>query len=190
MAQRLDEIVVIDVEATCWQGPPPPGQIQEIIEVGVCRLDAATLARGGRESLLVRPTRSTVSPYCTTLTTLTGEQVAAGGSFGEACAALAGRHGTRQRAWASWGDFDRNLFAAQCAREQIPSPFGPTHLNVKHLFALAYRLPHEVGMKQALERAGLPHEGTHHRGGDDAWNIAALLGQLIGGLRSVAARSP
>ena len=36
MAERLDEVVVIDVEATCWSGPPPAGQTQDIIEVGLC----------------------------------------------------------------------------------------------------------------------------------------------------------
>jgi inhibitor of KinA sporulation pathway (predicted exonuclease) len=179
MAQRLDEIVVIDVEATCWHGSPPPGELQEIIEIGVCPLDVATLARGARDSLLVRPTHSTVSAYCTALTTLTAEQVGAGHSFEEACTMLAERHRTRPRAWASWGDFDRQMFERQCAREQVPSPFGVTHLNVKHLFALVHGLPQELGMREALEVAGLPHTGTHHRGDDDAWNIAGLLASLL-----------
>jgi inhibitor of KinA sporulation pathway (predicted exonuclease) len=183
MAQELDEIVVIDVEATCWEDGPPAGQTQDIIEIGVCRLAVATGARGGRDSLLVRPTGSTVSPYCTALTTLTAEEVAGGVSFAEACETLATRHRTRDRAWASWGDFDRNLFQRQGAREGVKTPFGPTHLNVKHLFAVARALPREVGMMEALALAGLPHEGTHHRGGDDAWNIAALLAQLVEGLR-------
>jgi inhibitor of KinA sporulation pathway (predicted exonuclease) len=30
-------------------------------------------------------------------------------------------------------------------------------------------------MAQALDIAGLPLEGRHHRGEDDAWNIAALV---------------
>jgi len=34
-------------------------------------------------------------------------------------------------------------------------------------------------MAQALEMLGLPLEGTHHRGGDDAWNIARLLAELL-----------
>jgi inhibitor of KinA sporulation pathway (predicted exonuclease) len=29
-------------------------------------------------------------------------------------------------------------------------------------------------MSRALEPAGLPLEGRHHRGDDDAWNIGAL----------------
>jgi inhibitor of KinA sporulation pathway (predicted exonuclease) len=34
-------------------------------------------------------------------------------------------------------------------------------------------------MEQALELLNLPLEGTHHRGGDDAWNIAAILSELL-----------
>ena len=44
MARKLDQILVVDVEATCWEGDPPPGQISEIIEIGLCVLDVATLA--------------------------------------------------------------------------------------------------------------------------------------------------
>jgi inhibitor of KinA sporulation pathway (predicted exonuclease) len=33
-------------------------------------------------------------------------------------------------------------------------------------------------MAAALEIAGLPLEGRHHRGDDDAWNIAALVLEL------------
>jgi inhibitor of KinA sporulation pathway (predicted exonuclease) len=179
MAQRLDEIVVIDVEATCWGGPPPPGETQDIIEIGICLLETASLARHDRESILVRPTSSTVSPYCTALTTLTAAQVMDGLPFPEACATLAARHATGERAWASWGDFDRSLFERQCAREQVPYPFGSTHLNVKHLFAVARALPQENSMMDALQAAAITHEGTHHRGDDDAWNITALLATLL-----------
>jgi inhibitor of KinA sporulation pathway (predicted exonuclease) len=188
MAQRLDEIVIIDVEATCWGGPPPPGQTQDIIEIGLCLLDAATLVRHDRESILVRPTSSTVSPYCTALTTLTAAQVDAGVPFSEACAALAARHATADRAWASWGDFDRILFERQCAREEVPTPFGATHLNIKHLFALTHALPQEIGMMDALKMAAIPHQGTHHRGDDDAWNIAALLAGILTAARATRPR--
>ncbi len=30
MARKLDQILVVDVEATCWEGQPPPGQESEI----------------------------------------------------------------------------------------------------------------------------------------------------------------
>jgi inhibitor of KinA sporulation pathway (predicted exonuclease) len=34
-------------------------------------------------------------------------------------------------------------------------------------------------MAGALERLGLPLEGTHHRAVDDAWNIAAILSAIL-----------
>jgi inhibitor of KinA sporulation pathway (predicted exonuclease) len=36
MARRLDQILVVDVESTCWEGEPPDGQEPEIIEIGLC----------------------------------------------------------------------------------------------------------------------------------------------------------
>ncbi len=179
MARRLDRILVIDIEATCWQGAPPPGEENEIIEVGATTLDPETLERGDKESFLVRPVRSRVSPFCTELTTLTQEQVDRGVSLAEVCELLVERFRSRQRTWASYGDYDRQKFERQCAREGLPYPFGPTHLNVKNLFALARGLRREVGMARALHIAGLPLEGTHHRGDDDAWNIAAILAELL-----------
>lgn len=43
MASLLDTIRVIDLESTCWEGPPPSEQISEI---GLVTLDVATLERG------------------------------------------------------------------------------------------------------------------------------------------------
>jgi inhibitor of KinA sporulation pathway (predicted exonuclease) len=35
-----------------------------------------------------------------------------------------------------------------------------------------------MGMARALTHAGIPLEGRHHNGADDAWNIAALVLRL------------
>ena len=36
MAKRLDHILVIDIESTCWQGGfPPRGEANDIIEIGL-----------------------------------------------------------------------------------------------------------------------------------------------------------
>ncbi len=183
MAKRLDRIVVVDLESTCWEGNPPAGQENEIIEVGVCTLVVHTGERADRASILVKPERSQVSEFCTKLTTLTQADVDAGIGFREACQRLQKQYATKDRVFASYGDYDRRQFERQCTARGVAYPFGPTHLNVKNLFALHHRLEHEVGMDGALRMIGLPLEGTHHRGGDDAWNIAAILGRLLGGAR-------
>ena len=62
-------------------------------------------------------------------------------------------------------------------------PFGPTHLNVKNLFSLALGLSSELGIDAACSRMGLTMEGTHLRGGDDAWNIAQIFCLLLKRIR-------
>lgn len=179
MARRLDQIIVIDVESTCWQGRPPEGQQAEIIEVGVCSVDVATGQRLERQSLLVRPEHSTVSEYCTALTTLTQEQVEGGVPFAVACAILQHHYLCDERSWASYGDYDRRMFEEQCRARGIEFPFGPTHINLKNLLAIASGWPRELGTAEALQTLGIAFEGTEHRGVDDAWNIAGILTYLL-----------
>jgi len=58
MAGKLDQIIVIDVESTCWQDRPPENEASEIIEVGICVVDVYTRERIAQEKLLVRPTQT------------------------------------------------------------------------------------------------------------------------------------
>src|SRR5205085_5051451 len=152
----------------------PPGEASEIIEIGVCPLELSTGRRLGKRSILVAPKRSRVSAFCSQLTTLTPEQVAAGITFTEACEILRKEYQSRDRVWASFGDYDRTMFQKQCEATGVVYPFGPRHLNVKMLFALSRGLLNEIGMSEALGLMGVPREGTHHRGDDDAWHIAGI----------------
>jgi inhibitor of KinA sporulation pathway (predicted exonuclease) len=173
---HLDHILVIDIEATCWSGEPPPGQTSDVIEIGICPVELSTLTRLEKRSILVRPERSTVSDYCTKLTTLTQLHVdAAGVTFADACKLLETEFRSANRVWASFGDFDRKQIQRQCDETGVRYPFGPRHLNVKTLFALVRGLTYEVGTAQAVQMCGRTMEGTHHRGHDDAWNIAGVL---------------
>lgn len=171
--------MVIDVESTCWQGASPAGQESEIIEIGLCLLDVASGERLEKRSILVKPERSKVSDFCTRLTTLTQEQVDKGIDFANACSILRNKYSSKDRVWASYGDYDRRQFEKQCSARKINYPFGFSHINVKTLFAVTHAFNEEVGMEVALELLNLPLEGTHHRGGDDAWNVAAILSKLL-----------
>jgi inhibitor of KinA sporulation pathway (predicted exonuclease) len=177
--RKLDKIIVIDLEATCWEGDPPEGECSEIIEIGLCVLDVATGAREPARALLVKPRHSTLSPYCRELTTLTPEMLENGLDLAEACAILREEYHSETRTWASYGDYDRIMLQAQCEADGIPYPFGRSHINVKNLFALQNNLTREVGLQKATAQLGLPFEGTIHRGMDDAWNIAAVLDKIL-----------
>ena len=71
-----NKIIIIDLEATCWEGIPPQGEVSEIIEIGICLLDTLTGEISNNRGILVKPTHSKISPFCTQLTTITPELVA------------------------------------------------------------------------------------------------------------------
>lgn len=184
MTKRLDQILVIDVESTCWPGPPPKEQVSEIIEIGLCPIDVATLERLEKRSILVKPERSEISEFCTELTTLTPEMFTNAGTFRDAAQILRKQYHSKERLWASWGDYDRRQFERVCKEFGIDYPFGVRHLNVKTLFAIAFGCHHELGLDGAYKKLGKTLEGTHHRGDDDAWNIAGVLCYLLKHMRN------
>jgi inhibitor of KinA sporulation pathway (predicted exonuclease) len=179
MAKDLSKILVIDLEATCWDGKPPVGQANEIIEIGACLLNTKTGARE-KHGVLVKPEHSEISEFCTKLTTITPEMIEEEGvAFGAGIKFLQDFK-PGKITWASWGDYDRRQLERECKSKGIKYPFGVTHLNVKNLFALHHKLPREIGMDAALSQLGTPLTGTHHRGIDDAYNIAGILAGLLG----------
>jgi inhibitor of KinA sporulation pathway (predicted exonuclease) len=171
----MDLLNVVDVEATCWKDQPPPGQLGEIVEIGLTVVDLDAGERVGRHRILVRPKQSQVSAFCTELTRLTQSEVDGGVDFAQACRLLATEYEAGRRPWASWGDYDRNQFTRQCRATGTEYPFGQRHVNAKVAFTAAHGLARRPGMATALTVAGLPLEGRHHSGEDDAWNIAALV---------------
>ena len=180
MAKKLDKIIVVDVEATCWSGNPPDGMASDIIEIGICLLDVHTGEITDNRGIMVKPSRSTVSDFCTGLTTITPEMVETEGiAFKDALKILKSEYDSQSRIWASYGAYDLKQFQRQCSDLGVGYPFGPSHINVKSLFAVKHRLAHETGMAGALDILNLPLEGTHHRGVDDARNIAKILYSIL-----------
>ncbi|WP_286019121.1 exonuclease domain-containing protein, partial [Candidatus Venteria ishoeyi] len=101
MARKLDKIVVVDVEATCWDEKKPDGMENDIIEIGICLLDVKTGEINENQGIIVTPERSTVSPFCTELTTITPELVKQEGVlFKTACTMLREEYLSQSRAWA------------------------------------------------------------------------------------------
>ena len=178
----LDQILVIDVESTCWDGEMsvrPKGEESEIIEIGIALLDHRSGKISRQDSLLIRPSRSSVSEFCTHLTGWTEKDLSSGISFETACCHLRQHLSSKRRVFASWGNYDRRQFERQCASFNIPYPFGPSHLNVKDLFALRTSLVKHVNVMAATKILNIPFEGQWHVGGDDAFNIARILAILL-----------
>ena len=172
----MNNIIIIDLEATCWDGPVPAGQKNEIIEIGICMLDPTTGNITKNQGILVKPQRSEVSSFCTSLTTITPEMLDNHGvSLMQACEIIRNDYQGHQYTWASYGQYDLNMMKKECKAKSVSYPLSADHINVKELFTKQAELKKNVGMKQALDILSIPLEGTHHRGIDDAKNIAKIL---------------
>jgi len=182
MSKRKDKdiILVIDLEATCWDGKAPEGMVSEIIEIGISAIDYYTKEIRLRDTIIIKPEHSTVSEFCTGLTTLTQEYVDEHGmSFAEACEVLEQKFKSKERMWMSWGEYDRNQIERDCELKNVKNPMGRTHTNAKALFSFSYGLPKELGVGAALDHLGLDFKGTAHRGIDDAENIAKIIHKIF-----------
>lgn len=180
-------LLVIDLEATCDDRGAVPKHEMEIIEIGAVLVDTRTLDPVDDFQAFVRPRRHpTLTPFCTQLTSITQAQVDGGVSFPEAMTAMRRFVGMRAALFASWGDYDRNQFVQDAHFHRVSLPFGARHFNIKKAFSTALGESKRFGMAGALARVGLPLEGTHHRGIDDARNIARLLPWALGRVRTNA----
>lgn len=178
MGKKMDrKVLVIDVESTCWDAPEiqPANEISEIIEIGVAVVDIDTLTIEENEGILVRPQRSKLSKFCTKLTTLTQKMVDEGFTFQKATEILRQKYNSQNRTFVSWGDYDRKMFERNSEDYGVKYPFGPRHMNLKNSFANLNGLDREYGLDTALNFLNMKLDGTHHRGVDDARNIAKIF---------------
>lgn len=177
--------LVVDLEATCDDGGLVPRAEMETIEIGAVLTRASDLQPVAEFSTFIRPVRHpTLTPFCTALTTIRQAQVDGAPLFPSAMNDFVRQMFVGHDAvFCSWGAYDRTQLRQDCERHRIQYPLGSQHFNLKELFSESQGLRKKHGMKAALELAGLKLEGTHHRGIDDARNIARLLPWCLGRLK-------
>lgn len=187
MSPDRNVILVVDVEATCWNTPDNgTPRYSEIIEIGVARVRMDLRQVEDYDSVLVRPERSVISSFCTELTTITPEMAATGMRFGEACDWLRDRFSAQLHPWMSDGNYDRNKFIDQCRDYGVDYPFSDEHINLSTLVKKYVGNGQRMGIANALKRLSEtpssrvtePFQGTAHRAGDDALNAARLFCEI------------
>lgn len=167
-------ILIIDLENTCMPEAERPADYHgQIIEIGAAWVTPSGEVLGTFEAFV--QAEKPVTEFCTELLGITQADVDGGLPFPAAMQALA-EFATRyaERTWASWGAADLNSLNHDCAHHGLESPLANwSHRNLKKEWAKA-RKTKRVGMKKALEIAGIPLEGPHHRALADVLNIARL----------------
>ena len=171
--------VVVDLEATCWEGKHPDRN--EIIEIGAVCYSVGEGVVAAFQTFVKPKLQPVLSEFCTQLTHITQDEVNDAPAFPDAfqrfhdwCTQM------QPLAFASWGQYDLNQFKSDCRLHDIPL-WIENHVNLKVLFSEITGRG-KSGMKRALYHYEIPLEGTHHRGIDDARNIARILGYMIADL--------
>ncbi|KAI9433979.1 ribonuclease H-like domain-containing protein [Lactarius indigo] len=207
--QPYDAFLVLDVEATCYPGTDFHWP-NEIIVHGIDKGNngmASTLQKVAEFRSFVRPTwRPKLSPFCTSLTGITQEQVDSAPHFPEVerrFSAFLAQHGlihpeTGDRlvrfCWCTDGPFDiRDFVVKQCFISNISMPLwlrGDV-IDVRKIVSAWSEFSRVRGLKPTLPRRMSPNivhqlrfldlapfEGRQHSGIDDSRNIARIVVEL------------
>ncbi|PWN65019.1 DNA polymerase III [Chryseobacterium phosphatilyticum] len=179
--KTTNEIIIIDLEATCWENDRiPMGQKVDVIEIGICKLALKSGKISQKQSIYVTPERSEINRFCTELTGITPKLIEEKGIyFEEACDKIRDEYQSVPLTWAGYGNFDREQITEQCEWLGIESPFSEQYLNVMSEFKRHFRLYKSIGLKRALDHLNMDFEGKHHSGADDAYNTARILSKIL-----------
>ncbi|WP_114820871.1 3'-5' exonuclease [Chryseobacterium sp. KLBC 52] len=179
--KTTNEMIIIDLEATCWENDRIPiGQQVDIIEIGICKLNLTSKAISQKQCIYVIPERSEINRFCTQLTGITPQLIEEKGIyFEEACELIRDQYHSAPLTWAGYGNFDGEQIIEQCDWLGITNPFSENYMNVMHEFKRHFKLHKQIGLKRALHYLNMDFEGTHHSGADDAYNTARILSKIL-----------
>lgn len=169
-------ICITDLEATCWDnGNGGRRQEMETIEIGSVLVETSCFEQVAEFQRFIKPVRVPIlSDFCKMLTTITQDQVDRAQSFPDAFKEwIDFMNQVDDVVLASWGQYDYNQIAQDCAFHQLPFPFKE-HVNIKQVVAAKMGWKPN-GVRKAVNRLGLTFEGTAHRGIDDAKNIHKIV---------------
>lgn len=174
--QHID-LIICDLEATCWNSVDTRHQM-ETIEIGAVRIRNRVMS--DEFSRFIRPVANPqLSDFCKSLTSINQKDVDSAELFPQVFQQFLDWIGTTPFFFCSWGRYDLSQLQLDTNRHAFPWPVSlDQHLNLKRLFA-EWRQIKSCGMERALQFMKLSLEGTHHRGIDDARNIARLTLMML-----------
>ena len=171
--------LIIDLEATCWENHHDRDNM-ETIEIGAVLVDNNYKTIGEYQTFIKPIKNLKLSKFCKVLTSIRQEDVNNAEIFPIAFAKFIkwaetkSKENVKNIVFCSWGYYDEKQLIKDCELHNITYPFQ-THHSIKHKFAEMKNLKKAIGMLKALQICKIPLDGTHHRGIDDAKNIAKIF---------------
>jgi len=180
--KKYKYFLIVDLEATCCNKNTITRNQMEIIEIGAVMLDSETLLKVDEFTIFIKPIRHPIlTDFCKDLTSITQKDIDTSLKFPESIKIF--------KKWlyqydnflfCSWGDYDKKQLDQDCKHHYVPNPIGAEHINIKKLFSKSQNLKKKYGMAGALKLSKIKLEGFHHRGIDDARNMANLMPYILG----------
>jgi len=180
--EKYSYFLIVDFEATCCDKKTIARNKMEIIEIGAVIVDSKTLLKLDEFTIFIKPILYPIlTNFCKELTSITQKDIDKSLNFPKAIKLF--------KKWlykydnflfCSWGDYDKKQLQQDCKLHNIANPIGAEHINIKKLFSKSQNLKKKYGMAAALKVSNLKLEGFHHRGIDDARNMAKLMPYILG----------
>lgn len=167
--------IIFDLEATCWRLRRPPRQ--EIIEIGAVKVNSAGAQVSEFNAFIKPKLNPQLSSFCKQLTSIEQSDVDKAKDFQEVIwdfedwLFIEGGPITLL----SWGDYDKHQLDMDAEIHEMELPWLDRHRCLKEAHKQLLKLREPVGVKTALEYAGMSFEGSSHRGIIDAQNTARIF---------------
>lgn len=167
--------IILDLEATCWKDRNVNNQ-NEIIEIGAIKIDDKGNAQDEFNEFVRPKLNPILSDFCKELTTITQVEIDSAKTYSIIIEQF--------KEWininepfvlCSWGFYDKKQFAKDCELHGLSTEWLNYHISLKHQYADIKKLRKPIGMGGALKMEKIKLEGIHHRGIDDARNIAKIF---------------
>jgi len=167
--------IIFDLEATCWV--ERENRQNETIEIGAVKVNDQKQIVSTYEQF-IKPIRFPIlSDFCKELTTITQDDVDNASYYYDAIEDFKSWIGVNDQDYilCSWGYYDRKQLESDSKVHNIEDHWVSRHISLKHQYLKFKKIKRAVSMKKALKLENIPLDGTHHRGIDDAKNIAKIF---------------
>jgi inhibitor of KinA sporulation pathway (predicted exonuclease) len=156
------------------------GQLSTIVEIGACKVDFETRSIIDQLQIYIAPKGGYVEKSTRAFINMDKEDLKNAVSFQEGIEKFA--------AWlrkddylCSWGKDDRLHMIDECVRKDVSLHWFNNYNDIQPQIGklLLPEITHQIGLKTALQAAGIEPTGKAHRGIDDAMNTAQLFIMFI-----------
>lgn len=170
-------LLIVDLEATCWNEPGFKRRDNEIIEIGACVVDKFMNPLSEFQRFIKPVRHHVLSNFCKELTHISQEDVDKAKDFPLIINEFISWIKTNNVfVWGSWGQYDINQILFDCYYHQVLFPFFP-HVNLKNVVSEKLNISPK-GIGNMLSFLNLKFEGTQHRALEDVKNIVRILQKI------------